>query len=111
QPLPYLNGTSTIGKNSLNTACPRVLRGCSPGTAGTIDGEIMYIADCSLPRWSRISATASPWVNASGGPLSGSGLFFCTAGPQASICGTNSFDDFHGIGSPDTARNTDHVVI
>ena len=28
-----------------------------------------------------------------------------------SICGTNSFEDFHGIGSPDTARNTENVVI
>ena len=28
-----------------------------------------------------------------------------------SICGTNSLEDFHGIGSPDTARNTDHEVI
>ena len=28
-----------------------------------------------------------------------------------SICGTNSCDDFHGIGSPDAARNTDQVVM
>ena len=28
-----------------------------------------------------------------------------------SICGTNSRDDFHGIGSPDTARKTEYVVI
>jgi hypothetical protein len=48
-----------MGKNSLYTACPPTLIGCLVASAGTTEGDIWYIADCSLPRCARMNAIAS----------------------------------------------------